>query len=286
MKFCLSFLKLLACIWLVFFIIIFPLSTQGIQLDQSAAIRNTMSLTDVARNLRNFNLMTQASYEEVIRLIAEGAITDRLALLDQLIQAATDRLLPFSPTVGLFKAVVGFDVEEPNEEERAQLIKILHQLRESGVITQHVHKQLQADLMGNRIGKLDVQLFEQAKRRMKIYEWLESKQYEPLLNSLRSTAVLSQEGYKRLLKDFKSHNVNDGIELFKYIDGSTVFARRDNSEAFSDYLQKIYVGIAQTLAKSGVANLHFENLKLEIVKQTIFSNYQTEKLLPSRSKIS
>ncbi len=151
---------------------VFP-SAMLIAQPNKSNLKNVVFLIDVARTLRSSNLMTQATYEEVMRLIAERKITRRSALLDQLGQEAGRW---FKQTFGsqIFRASIEFDVQEPNEEQLAELIKLLHQLKESSVVNQHVNELLHADIIANRIGRLDIQLFNRAAARMKVYEWIES----------------------------------------------------------------------------------------------------------------
>lgn len=98
---------------------------------------------------------------------------------------------------------------------RSELLKRLQQLKGLGVLSDRVHKQLQADITAGRI-RLDFQLFQQAATQMEAYEELQPTRGEPFFNSLRELGVLSQTGYTQLLQDLNAGIINDSIEFLDY----------------------------------------------------------------------
>jgi ribosomal protein L19E/predicted transcriptional regulator len=237
-----------------------------------------MSLTDVAHKLRNLNLVTEVSYQEITRLIEQGAIQSRSALLRQLEQDAVKFLLAaFGLGTG---AAVNFGVADFTNEMRSELLKLLDKLRESDVVSQGVYEKLQGDITSGAI-RLDVQLFQNAAWQMEIDQRLPVEVQEPFLNSLRAAGILSKKGYARLLQDLKGGKIQDDIKFLKYIDRALLFDLHDYSLDPYDYFPKIHAAVSQMLTQTGVANFTWENFALELVKNAEYSGDESYQAIAS-----
>ncbi|RCJ29267.1 hypothetical protein A6770_22725 [Nostoc minutum NIES-26] len=240
--------------------------------------KNVLTLTDIARKLRNLNLVTEATYKEITHLIEQDGINSRSTLLYQLQRQALNRLLPRELRGSPVN--IGISVENLTNEMRSELLKLLNQLRNSDVVSQRVYEKLQADIAAGRI-KMDIQLFQYAAMQMEIDERFPIEVQQPYLNSLYSTGIFSAEGYTRLLQDLKSGNIKDKIEFLKYSDRALIFHLRDYSLNPYDYFPKIHSSVTQMLINTGVANISFENFSLELVKDTGYSDDKSYKAIAS-----
>lgn len=224
---------------------------------------NAVSLTAVARNLRSLNLLTEATYQEVTRLIELGGLRSRSALLRQVEQDAVIRLRRLlAPYVRNFSNV-HISVDNFTDEMRSEFLQIGHQLKESGVLSDRVYKHLQAEIVAGHI-QLDIQLFRHAAMQMEIYEQLQPARVEPFLNSLREPGVISHAGYTQLLQALTAGTIENSIEFLNYFDRAVLFDLRDYSEDPYDYFPKIHQTIAQMLTKTGVANITLNDFALEL----------------------
>ncbi|AFY34723.1 hypothetical protein [Calothrix sp. PCC 7507] len=237
-----------------------------------------MFLTDVASKLRDLNLVTEVTYQEIARLIEQGAIQSRSALLRQLEQDTVKRLLT-SLGIGT-GAAVNFGIADLTNEMRSELLKLVHQLRESDVVSQGVYEKLRGDIASGGI-RLDVQLFQNAAWQMEIEQQLQPEVQEPYLKSLRTAGVLSKKGYTRLLQDLKGGKIQDDIKFLKYIDRALLFNLHDYSLDPYGYFPKIHTTIAQMLTKTGVANFTFENFALELVKSLDYNGDESYQAIAS-----
>lgn len=269
--------KHLVRVGLILFVSLIPSATLVAQ-PNNLNPKNALNLTEIVRKLQNFNIVTEANYVQIKRLIEQGGINSRSQLLYQLQRDALNRLLP--PEFRGSPVNIGFAVDDLTHEMRSELLKLLNQLRNSDVVSQRVYEKLQADIAAGRI-KLDIQLFQHAATQMQIDEMFQLEVQQPYVNSLYSTGIFSTEGYTRLLQDLKSGNIQDGIEFLKYSDRAIIFNLRDYSLDPYDYFPKIHATVAQMLNNTGVVNISFEDFALELVKDTEYNDDKIYKAIAS-----
>ncbi len=229
-----------------------------------------VSILDISRNLCNLNLISEQTYQQIESSMEEGEIPTRSRLLYELGQeAANRRLNPDFST--LFQVAIAFEAPaEFTEEMRLELLQLLEQLKQSGVITKRVYQRLEADIKASHI-KMNIELFHQAENQMKVYENLQLKGLEPYLKTLRSSGILSADGYTRLIQDIQTENIASNIDLFKHFNHAVVFDINDYYKKLYDYLPKIYQSIVNMLHESGIANIKIGNFSVD--DKMIFSMY-------------
>ena len=233
---------------------------------------NSESLIAIAYKLGRLNVLEKTIYQEIMQALKRDEISSRSALLDRLAQAARKRYLgPDADELGVeISLVVADDLDDDYKDEiranqRNQLQQLLNQLKESGLLSDRVHQQLQAEIASGLI-ELDLYLYQQAAEQMQRYESLHPAQIEPLLNSLLQSRVISQTGYTQLLQELEAEKIEDTIEFLNYFDRTLIFNLRDYSRDPNDYFPKIYQAIAQMLSETGVADITLEDFTLQFIK--------------------
>ncbi|WP_445633985.1 hypothetical protein [Nostoc sp. DSM 114161] len=211
----------------------------------------------------------------------EGEMPSRSTLLYKLGQEAVNRRLNLDfPTLfqdfpTLFQVTIAFEAPaEFTEEMRLELLQLLEQLKQSGVITERVYQRLEADIKASHI-KMDIELFQQAENQMEVYENLQLNDLKPYLKTLRSSGILSADGYTKLIQDIQTENIASNIDLFKHFDRTVVFNINDYSKKLYDYLPEIYQSIVNMLHESGIANIKIGSFSVD--EKMIFSIYTNGK---------
>ncbi|MEH2205435.1 MAG: hypothetical protein V7K53_15355 [Nostoc sp.] len=263
------FIKQLLSVLLIIIFTVFPLN-QLIAQSHNANSKNMVSISDIARNLRNLNFISEETYQQIQFSMTEGEIPSRSMLLDELAQEARKRRLsPDFPK--LFRVAIVFEPPtELTEEMRLELLQLLHGLKQSGVITERVYQRLETEVKASYI-KMDIDLFQQAENQMRVYENLQLKDLEPHLKTLRSSSILSADGYTKLIQDIQAENIASNIQLFKYFNNAVIFDLKDYSKKLYEYLPTIYQCIVSMLHQSGIANIKIDSFSID--EPMMFSIY-------------
>ncbi|MEA5448536.1 type IV pilin-like G/H family protein [Leptolyngbya sp. CCNP1308] len=235
-----------------------------IQLNSSSAL-NTVSLTTVVDNLYKQNFLSEATYQEIKRLIELGEVHSRSSLLHHVIADSAQRWLePY----GLGESVVyGPDVVISGEMPVTELQQLLQQLNDTGALSPPVYEQLQEELAAGRI-RLDITLFEQAETRMEQYEQLQPEAVAPHLRELNALGILSDENLARLLQDLGTGQIDSKTDFVNYFDRALLINLQDYSSDPNDYFLEIHQAIAQMLAETDIADIRLEDFRLEVLQES------------------
>jgi hypothetical protein len=233
------------------------------QLSRSNAV-NTAS-TIVVDNLYRQNFLTEATYQEVRRLVELGGIQKRSRLLHYVSVDSTHRWLEphglSSSTNG--SRSIPSNVVITGEMPPAELQQLLQRLNDTGVLSSPVYGQLQEELEVGRI-RLDIDLFRQAETRMRQYERLQPEAIAPYLQNLNTLGILSDENLTRLLQDLRAGQIESETDFVNYFDRALMLDLPNDSSNPDDYFQEIHQAIAQMLTEAGVAEIRLEDFRVEI----------------------
>lgn len=224
---------------------------------------NIVSLTEIASNLRRSNLLAEANYQEFLHSIANGSLNSRSQLLSKLEEDLVKSALG-SNERELTSVLIQFIVHPPGitAEMRSQLQTKLQQLQASGVLSDRVYNQLQADIAANRI-QIDNLLYREAAWQMQVYEQLQPSTVEPILNSWHQVDIISQPNSTELMQALHNETISDRFEFFNYFNRAVVFDLSNNSANARQYFLQLHNAIAQMLTKTGIAEIKLDNLSLK-----------------------
>lgn len=171
------FVKHLLWFGLILLVTVSPTAMLNAQPNNSNS-SNPESLIAIAYKLSKLNVLEKTIYQEIMHSLERDEITSRSALLDRLAQAARKRHLgPDADELGVeISLVVADDLDDDYKDEiranqRNQLQQLLNQLKESGLLSDRVYQQLQAEIASGLI-ELDLYLYQQAAEQMQRYESL------------------------------------------------------------------------------------------------------------------
>ncbi|MBD2068627.1 type IV pilin-like G/H family protein [Leptolyngbya sp. FACHB-671] len=238
------------------------------QLSRSDAL-NTASLTTVVDDLYRQNFLTEATYQEVRRLIELGGIHKRSRLLHYVRVDPTHRWLEphgLSFSVNGSRSIPS-NVVITGEMPTAELQQSLQRLNDTGVLSPPIYEQLQEELAAGRIG-LDINLFQQAETRMQQYERLQPEAIAPYLQELNTLGILSDENLIQLLQDLSAGQIESETDFVNYFDRALVLNLQNNSSDPNDYFRRIHQAIAQMLTETGVAEIRLEDFRVEIFEDS------------------
>ncbi|UBF26469.1 hypothetical protein K9N68_00155 [Kovacikia minuta CCNUW1] len=222
---------------------------------------NQRSLPSIAQQLRSLNLLTESTYQQVIRSINSGEIHNRSELLHYAEEDAQRQLFGSMPFRGAFSISFGGDLKQADLD---RLRNFNHRLREAGAISDSVFNHLQRQIFNKEI-HVEWELLRSAVTLMEVSDSLQPAQIKPQLDELKTAGVLSEENYHHLLQDLTNESVENSFDLLRYMDHALIFNLRNYSTDPHDYFPKIHRAIAQKLAADGIANIQLENLTVKLV---------------------
>lgn len=250
-------------------------ASQALPFHPSPNLPQPMSINKIADKLRDFDLITEQTYQKVKQLI-ESCDISRSTLMYEIQQDAANRYIQeYFEDFSMMNVDIAIQPPETiTEEMRAELLQKLNQLFESEIISGNIYERLKADILASHI-KIDTDLYSKAYLELTFVESLKIKKIQRYLKRLIALDILTPDGKQKIIQDIKSENASNYIDLFKHVNRARVFDLKDYSSEPNDYFPEVSQCIIEMLRETGIAEISIDNFQVEVMKKINANGYET-----------